>query len=375
MMARPNLVPEQAPEPGRTALHRVIGRVAPTRRRWVVAALGLIALHLGNPLVWGHPLPDWWFPPVGVGLVLVAWLGPRAVLLVFVEVLVAGLQGRLRGTPTLWGEGWPALGGAVVEGVVLSAEVLAAWFCYHTLGRGSRRLGDPRSATLFLILVPTFTAGGFASLLGLAGWLMWHGDPEPVPLTRWVSIYWLSHALGMLAVAPPLLATLTPWLVRHRFARGETPVQAADVEEPRRMSWGDIAEITAMALLLAFLSLLQAFINSRPEVAGWQLWGLPLLVIVWASLRHGLRGGTIMASSSVGAPLILLGLLLPPTISYPFHELSGSLNPIHPILQANLLAECSTALLAAAAANYIRLSEVRYRQVVTRIPVVLYSAG
>ncbi len=228
------------------------------------------------------------------------------------------------------------------------------------------------SATLFLILVPTFTVGAFAGLLGLAGWLL---DPESTPLARWVGIFWLSHALGVLAVAPPLLATLTPWLVRHRYARGEPPVQPADADEPRRMSWSDVAEISAMALLLAFMSLLQAFINAQPGIAGWQLWGLPLLVIVWASLRHGLRGGTIMASSSVGAPLLLLGLLLPPTNAHPFQEFTASLNPIHPILQANLLAECSTALLAAAAANSIRQSETRYRQVVTRIPVVLYSAG
>ena len=37
-------------------------------------------------------------------------------------------------------------------------------------------------------------------------------------LLRWLSLYWLSHALGVLALAPPLLAALTPWLVRHRFA-------------------------------------------------------------------------------------------------------------------------------------------------------------
>jgi len=372
MMPRPDLAPEQVPEPRRTTLHRALGRAAPGQRRpWLLAAVGLLFLHLGNPLAWGHTLPDWWFPPVGVGLVLVAWLGPRAVLLVFADVLLVAVQAWLRGTPTLWGDSWRAIPGAFAEALVLSAEVLAAWYCYHTLGRGSRRLGDPRSATLFLIFVPTFTVGVFASVLALAGWVL---DPEPTPLARWVSIFWLSHALGVLAVAPPLLATLTPWLVRHRFARSETPVQAADAEEPRQMSWGDMAEITAMALLLAFLSLLQAFINSRPGIAGWQLWGLPLLVIVWASLRHGLRGGTIMASSSVGAPLLLLGLLLAPASAHPFQEFVESLNPIHPILQANLLAECSTALLAAAAANYIRLSEARYRQVVTRIPMVLYSA-
>jgi len=335
----------------------------------LVAAVGLLLLHLGNPLVWRHPLPVWWFPPAGLGLALVAWLGPRMVLLVFADVLLVALQAHLLHTPTIWGDGWLRLPGAVGEAVTVSAEILAAWGCYCYLGRGSRRLGDPRSATLFLLLVPTLTAGAFAVPLALAGWAL---DPEPGRFPRWLSLYWLSHALGFLALAPPLLATLTPWLVRHRAALPEAPAQAADAEEPRRMTWPDMVEVAVLALLLAFLSLLQAYLNAHREVAGWQLWGLPLLVIVWASLRHGLRGGTIMAACAVGAPL-LTGLLTPGTTPNPFREFELIL-PILPILQANLLAECSTALLAAAAANWIRLSEARYRQVVTRIPVVLYSA-
>ena len=43
-------------------------------------------------------------------------------------------------------------------------------------------------------------------------------------------------------------------------------------------------------------------------------------------------------------------------------------------MQSNVLAQCSTALLVAASATWIRRSEARYRQVVTHIPVVLYSA-
>jgi PAS domain S-box-containing protein len=331
-----------------------------------VAALGLLGVYLGNPLVWGHPLPVWWYPPVGVGIVLVAWLGPRAVLLILAGLVLAAGHAWLQHTPTIWGDGGWALPGAIGESLMVSAEVLTAWSCYRLLGRGSRRLGDPRSATLFLLLVPTLTAGVFAAFFALAAWAR-HSELGSFP--RWLSLYWLSHALGFLALAPPLLATLTPWLVRHGAALPETPAQEADAEELRRMTWPDVFEITVLAVMLAFLSLLQTFLTAHPEVAGRQLWGLPLLVIVWSSLRHGLRGGTIMASSSVGAPL-LLGLLTPAPNASPFQWLA----PIQPILQANLLAECSTALLAAAAANWIRLSEVRYRQVVTRIPVVLYSA-
>ncbi len=355
----PELVPEQLPSP----------RPSLDRRPWQLAAVGLLVLHLGNPLFWRHALPVWWFPPVGIGLVLVAWLGPRGVLLLFANVLLVALQARLFHTPTIWGDGWRALGGALVEAVMLSAEVLTAWSCYHYLGGGSRRLGDPRSATLFLILVPSLTVGIFAVFFGLVAWQL---DPDPSPPLRWIGLYWLSHALGILTLAPVLLATLTPWLVRHRFALPDEPGEAADAEEPRPMTWQDIAEIAVVAFFLALLSLIQAFLSAHPDSAGWQLWGLPMLIIVWASMRHGLRGGTIMAASAVGTPL-LSGLLSQTPDQNPFKEFEQVL-PILPILQANLLAECSTALLAAAAANWIRLSEARYRQVVTRIPVVLYSA-
>ena len=78
-MLRPEPISEQAPQPRPSAVRRVLGRIAPAGRRpWLLAGLGLLLLHLGNPLAWRHTLPDWWFPPVGVGLVLVAWLGPRA---------------------------------------------------------------------------------------------------------------------------------------------------------------------------------------------------------------------------------------------------------------------------------------------------------
>ena len=44
------------------------------------------------------------------------------------------------------------------------------------------------------------------------------------------------------------------------------------------------------------------------------------------------------------------------------------------LVQGNVLAQCSTALLVAASATWIRRSKARYRQVVSHIPAVLYSA-
>src|SRR5262245_49668222 len=115
---------------------------------------GLLLLHLTNPLAWGSSRPALWFPPAGIGLVLVAWFGPRAALLVLVDGLLLILQGVLLG--------WLPNPAAIPSGVGLAAAdvVLAAgagpvaWSFYHRRGRGARSLGDPRSAMLFLFLVP-----------------------------------------------------------------------------------------------------------------------------------------------------------------------------------------------------------------------------
>src|SRR5207247_5434575 len=97
-----------------------------------------------------------------------------------------------------------------------------------------------------------------------------------------------------------------------------------------------------------------AFTHKHKELSGWQLWGSPLLLIVWASLRQGLRGGTIVASFSAITPLIVLATLLDARRDDPFVLM----------LEGNLLAQCATGLLVAASASWIRLSEARYRQVV-----------
>lgn len=332
------------------------GGGAPWYALAIVPTLGLLFLHLGHPQVWVRELPGWWFPSLGVGLVLVAWLGRWAVLLVAADVLLVAAQAPLIDAPVLWNDPWRRMAGPLWDAVMLALEVLVIWECYYHRLKGSRRLGDPRSAMLFLMIV-TASTGLFAFLHALPPWIV---DRETPPhLETMLRGFWLSHALGALAVAPPLLATLTPWLVRRRLARPEPP--SPDRDPTRRFRLIDVLEVSGLALIMALLGTLEAIIYKRSEVSQWQISGIPLLVVVWASLRQGLRGGTIVASSAVGMQLFLLGQVyrdIPP----PF------------LWQANLLAQCSAALLVAAASNSIRLSEARYRQVVTRIPVVLYSA-
>jgi PAS domain-containing protein len=325
----------------------------------LLPAAGLLLLHLTHLL--GGQLgagPVLWFAQAGVAVALVAWLGPRALALVAADSVLAWMEVRLTAGAPTWQEtacaGWSAAVAAVAAGL--------AWWCYHHLARGARGLGDPRSAVLFLLLVSGLVTGWCAAAEALLPWLL---GLTPGSLSSAIGSLWLGRALGILAVAPPLLAVLTPYLVRHGLVRPEGGGSTAEQHaaqfplHPRRGDWIEVAGLVTAAGTFQALLLL---VHGRTEPAGWQAWGVPLLLVGWASLRQGLRGGTLVAGTAAALPLVLL------TWGWP----AGS-GPLAFAVQGNLLTQCSIALLAAASAGWIRASEARYRRVVGGIPVMLTS--
>jgi PAS domain S-box-containing protein len=320
-------------------------------------------LHLSNPLTWGETGLGLWYPPAGLGLVLIAWFGPRAALWVAIDGLLVVSQVVL----------WSLLGAGQRSGVepvlacmdaVLGAVLLqASWWLYHDQARGARGLGEPRSAMRFLFLVPGIGMGLWAVLhTALSGWTTgWSAELWKMSLPA----FWLSRALGVLVVAPLLLVVLTPWLSRRGFVGPETmdagPKEPLDVVGGgERLTWGDGLEIAGLAAGAGALTWL-AVQNGRASQVGWQLWGAPLLLIVWASLRQGLRGSTLVAGASAGLPLALLE-----------DDPVGALFAL--LVQGNLLGQCAVALLVAASTSWVRGREGRYRQVMAHVPVVIYSA-
>jgi PAS domain-containing protein len=326
-------------------------------RRWCLAAIGVALLHLTHPLTWGFDFPGAWFPPAGIGFLLVAWLGPWAALLVMADALLVVLQAWAFGSTFPWVSGnGLAWTGAVWDSLLSGAEVWVAWWSYQRLARGARQLLDPGSASLFLLLVPGFAMGvcAFARALALP-----QASMEQV--WSWALACWLSRSLAILALVPPLLVTLTPWLVRHGLAEAERP----DLQQSRGslpyQGFGDALEIAGLALGTGTLGIVLVAAQGEQAGVGWQLWVLPLLLVVWASLRQGLRGGTIVAAVAV----VFCTSVVPALDNVKLLSLP---------LQGYLLAQCSTALLVGVSFSWIYISESRYRQVVEHIPVVLYSA-
>jgi PAS domain S-box-containing protein len=316
----------------------------PATRRWELAVGGLIVALLSHVLLSQLSSTTLVFAPLGFGLALVAWHGYG---------LAVGLALGLIVLQWVFPPAGTTAGQAVVEGVFTGVNIAAAWWCYMRAG-GARMLNDPRSATVFLLLVPGLVTLACAAPIALAG----GGETE---LWRRVLYLWLDRAVSILALSPPLLIALTPWLVRYRFSE-RAP------EEPRyqlhpRLTWtlGQVLETVGLSCGAAVVALALAALHARDQATTWHLWAILLLVIVWASLRLGLRGGTLVAAAATVPALVVGGFLATSEASMI-------------ALRGNLLAQCTTALLIGASADWIRASEARYRQIVGHIPVVLYSA-
>jgi PAS domain S-box-containing protein len=334
----------------------------------------------------GRPLPF----EASLGLVFAAWFGCRFAagvllsggLLLFVHQAILH---AFAGTPDLFTLGWLA-----VEPFLNAAEAVLAWWLYYMKGGGSRRLADPRSATLFVFTVPGLVALASALARTLVAWAI---DPASdwFGLGRVLTQFYLDRALGMVIFTPPLLVLATGSLVRrglvpsqqrHKLGQGSartarsfvprSPTGAGESLSPRileeeRASLGDWLEIAGLAFGASVLCLLLSGLHGRRDLLGWQLWGVQILLIVWASVRQGLRGGTLVAATAAAAAVLLpmiAGALRPPP---------GEDILFRPLIEAHLLAQCAGAVLVAAAASWVRAQEKGYRQIVSHIPVVIYS--
>jgi signal transduction histidine kinase/integral membrane sensor domain MASE1 len=297
---------------------------------------------LSHPHLWTGQSGALWFPPAGLALVLLAWqgwlgLGLAVVVTFLLRVVFAPADAGV--VAALW------------EALLLGVEVGGAWWLYQGPVGGSRRVNDPRSATMFLLLVPGLAAG----LAALARAWLTGSDTWQL-----AGAFWISHAIGFLTLAPPLLVFFTPLLARAGLTEPEPVNESTWIDPCDQVALGDWLEMAGLTLGGIVLGSLLAREYLGGRDGSWQLWAMLLLVVVWASLRQGLRGGSLAACGAALSALVMTGNAAPV--------------PWFGALQGNLLALASTALLVGASSGWIRASELRYRQIVGHIPVVLYSA-
>src|SRR5260370_27013122 len=82
------------------------------QRQPILYILGFVLLHVSHLLAWhGSRTELWrplWIPSTGLALVLFAWLGPRAVVIIVCASLTASVQAWLLQMHLPVGSGWAA---------------------------------------------------------------------------------------------------------------------------------------------------------------------------------------------------------------------------------------------------------------------------
>jgi hypothetical protein len=316
----------------------------------ILACAGVILFHLA--WLFQGDETSFWLPGLGLGIALFSWLGWRVLPLLALDMLLVRWQTSYRVEESL------VLRHVFADTLLHLLLIFASWWLYHRVARGSRWLDDPRSATLFLILVP----GGLAALTaGVQAAYLGHSLDQTLALA---ALFWLSRMVGILVVAPMLIVAGTPILLRYRLVDFELP-PAFFGEREGLSRTGDRIELGGLTFATTVLAALLLWTHVPGVGANWLLWSLCLILIVWTCIRQGLAGACFCASVTS-----IVVLIMAQTIGMT-DELRRA---IQSAVQGNLLAFCSAALLVGVSASWIRANETRFRHVVSRIPFVVYSA-
>src|SRR5262249_55435560 len=148
----------------------------------------------------GGPAPLW-FPTAGLGLVLVAWFGLRAAVLLLIAAPLAAVRAALW-PAFLPLQEWPLLlGKSLCEGMFQAAMLATAWWAFRRATRdpgsgGQTDLHDPRSAVLFLFVIGAVVAA-FAVLRTFPVWL---ATSFAFSLPEEAVGWWVGQALGIMAL-------------------------------------------------------------------------------------------------------------------------------------------------------------------------------
>ena len=226
--------------------------------RFLKFALASIFLHLSQPSAWNQAEPHVWFAPLGIGVALIAWFGPRMLLLVAADSLFVSFQAYLLSASPDYTFLWMAIPRAALE----AGEVGAAWWCYHRLAHGRRSLDDLRSATLFLFLVPGLVGGVFTFVDVLS---MSRGGPIGTAVTASVaelvvmSCPWRNDSDAILA------SVLTPLLVQRGLVPRDPSCKGELNVFTDRLRRGDCLEIAGLAIGTCLVGLV---LLRRPQAAG-----------------------------------------------------------------------------------------------------------
>jgi PAS domain S-box-containing protein len=333
------------------------------KQQYVAIILAYLLLHAAHPLAWHGFRAELWVPATGFGLALLTWWGPRATLLLVGASLTAWAQAWLLQLPLTDAANWPVLPNVFVNAAIDGLAPLAAWWLLRRFARDAVTLSTFTSVAAFLGVI----AGVFACAGALrAGWQILSPSSAQDFLLATLN-FGLADALGAVAIAPPTIFLAARWRTPRSIqqrsldeiggSRLTTERSAPHLWNHRDwLEWGAILTLTALFGLVGI-----GVLKFEGKELGWQWLQLPWLVVGWVALCHGAQKG-LLAAAATAIPASL------------FLAAESTLPPSSFVVQLLLLVPWGVVLLGGAVASRMPRPETPYRDVVSRLPVVLYNA-
>jgi signal transduction histidine kinase/CheY-like chemotaxis protein len=217
---------------------------------------GMVGLFIQS----GHDgiTPIW--PPSGIALYAFIRHGPRMWPLVPISIAILGLMYNI-----------PVLA-FLVAALGNTCEALLGWYLYkrHDIELGNRLTDTWRFLALPVLLAP-LAGATFGSLGMVAGGA---GDWQALPF-MWFT-WWLGDACGILLFTPLLIA----WTRQPAWFRST----------PRLLEW---LFVTGVSVFLGWYSFVYVQLQLPGEAVNIMFLVTPFLL--WASIRLGLRGATLVS--------------------------------------------------------------------------------
>ncbi|MBO0827365.1 MAG: MASE1 domain-containing protein [Streptosporangiales bacterium] len=220
----------------------------------VVAAGYYTAARIGLPtaLVDGQVTPLW--PPTGVALVVLCWLGPRALPGIALGAFLVNV--------TLG----PSLPAVLVITVGNTLAPAASYLLLRLTGFHVEL--DRFKDVLGLVFLGAFVGMSISAAVGSAA-LVFGSGLSPAHFVSAASVWWTGDAMGVLTITPLLLVVRAhPWRVRVRPAR-----------------WAEAVVLVAVTSAVTFLVMSSAV----------DLMFLIFPFLIWSALRFQLFGGAVCA--------------------------------------------------------------------------------
>lgn len=209
----------------------------------------------------------------GVALAGILRLGPRAWPFIFLgEVLVTLITG---------GSMWHAL----ATGTTNSLEAVVAAFLLRRVGvEHGLRSGIDIAA---LVVLAAGLAGGVSAVLSTVSLVVFEGA-DPAVFGSVTVLWWLTHANGMVLLAPLIMA----------------------LQEPRAWSVPRVAEAAVAMASVAILGIV-IFWTYDPATPGRRLLYAPFPLLIWAGIRFGVPGAAaanlVLSAVAMGATALATG--------------------------------------------------------------------